>query len=51
LRIPLPHWFPPGQTTVIHRDLGDGRFRFILRTSHPWCGEMFYQEGVFFDEE
>ncbi len=47
LRIPLPRWFPPGTTTVIHRDLGDGRFQFILRTSHPWFGEMFYQTGVF----
>ena len=51
LRVPLPHWFPPGKTTVIHRDLGHGRFRFTLQTSHPWFGEMFYQEGVFIDGE
>lgn len=51
LRIPLPRWFPPGTTTVIHRDLGHGRFCFILRTNHPWFGEMFYQKGVFLDGE
>ena len=39
----------PGQTTVIHRDLGNGAFRFIFFTQHLWFGEMFYQEGVFHD--
>ena len=51
LKIPLPHWFPPGKTTVIHRDLGNGEFAFILQTDHPWFGEMFYQEGRFRDGE
>lgn len=49
IRLPLPRWFPPGTTTVIHRDLGDGQFCFILQTDHPWFGEMFYQEGYFSD--
>ncbi len=51
LKIPLTHWFPPGKTTVIHRDLGNGKFNFILQTNHPWFGEMFYQEGSFQDGE
>ena len=51
LRIPLPRWFPPGTTTIIHRDLGGGRFCFILKTDHPLLGEMFYQEGYFEDGE
>ena len=51
LRIPLPRWFPPGTTTIIHRDLGGGRFCFILKTEHPLLGEMFYQEGYFEDGE
>lgn len=49
LRVPLPAWFPPGTTTIIHRDLGDGRFSFILHTNHPWFGQMFYQKGYFLD--
>ena len=51
LRLALPRWFPPGTTTIIHRDLGDGRFCFILQSTHPWFGEMFYQEGYFTDGE
>ncbi len=51
LRIPLPGGFPPGATTIIHRDLGNGRFCFILQISHPWLGQMFYQEGYFSDGE
>ncbi len=51
LRIPLPRGFPPGATTIIHRDLGNGRFCFILKTNHPWFGQMFYQEGYFSDGE
>ena len=49
LRLNLPRWIPPGQTTVIHRNLSDGAFRFIFFTRHPLFGEMFYQEGVFHD--
>ena len=49
LRVTLPRWIPPGQTTVIHRDLGGGKFQFVFFTRHPWLGEMFYQEGVFRD--
>lgn len=49
LRLTLPRWLPPGQTTVIHRDVGCGRFHFIFFTRHPWFGQMFFQEGTFHD--
>ncbi len=51
LRLTLPRWSPPGQTTVIHRDAGGGEFHFIFFTRHPWFGEMFFQEGVFRDPD
>jgi hypothetical protein len=50
IRLPLPDWFLPGGTRVLHEDLGRGEFRFTLRTQHPWFGEMFFQDGVFAEE-
>lgn len=49
-KLPLPDWFLPGGTRVLHEDLGRGEFRFMLRTRHPWFGEMFFQDGVFAEE-
>jgi len=46
-RMRLPDWFLPGATHVVHRDLGDGRFRFAMDTNHHWFGRMFFQDGVF----
>jgi len=43
----LPDWFLPGGTHVTHCDLGDGRFRFSMRTHHPLFGELYFQDGVF----
>jgi hypothetical protein len=47
LRLPLPAFFSPGRTRVEHVDLGNGWFRFTLRVTHPWFGEMFFQSGRF----
>lgn len=47
VRIPLPDWLTPGQTHVIHRDLGEGDFVFQINMRHTLLGETFYQEGVF----
>lgn len=47
VRIALPAWWPPGETEVIHRDLGDGRFRFTMRIRHTWLGELVRHDGVF----
>ena len=46
-RICLPHLLSPGTAHVIHRDLGDGRFRFIMTFRHRLFGSLFYQDGVF----
>ncbi|MEM8725405.1 MAG: DUF4166 domain-containing protein [Pseudomonadota bacterium] len=48
-RVRLPRWLEPGRTTVRHIDQGEGRFVFSLELSHPWLGELVYQEGVFED--
>lgn len=45
--LPLPHWLSPGQTHVIHEDLGGGEFRFTISMDHGVLGRTFYQTGVF----
>jgi hypothetical protein len=50
LRVPLPSWFSPGCTHVVHRDLGDGRFRFTMTVRHAWLGELFNHDGIFWAE-
>lgn len=44
---PLPHWLSPGETHVIHQDLGAGDFRFTITMNHFLLGQTFYQTGVF----
>jgi hypothetical protein len=46
-RMSLPAWFLPGRTSVIHRDLGRGRFRFTMTIRHALLGELFHHDGVF----
>jgi Domain of unknown function (DUF4166) len=46
-RVALPDWFLPGGTRVVHEDVGGGRFRFTMRTSHGLLGELFFQDGIF----
>jgi hypothetical protein len=46
-RVPLPHLLTPGETRVIHQDLGDGTFRFTISMDHLCLGRTFYQTGVF----
>lgn len=50
-RLPIPTWLTPGRTHVLHRDEGQGRFRFIMRIRHPVLGLTFYQEGLFSEAE
>ena len=47
LRLPLPRWLTPGNLTVTHRDLGEGRFRFTLDVFHPRFGRLIHQSAVF----
>ena len=50
-RVPLPRRWLPGETLVVHRDEGDGWFRFILSIEHPLLGRIAYQNGLFRDPE
>jgi hypothetical protein len=47
LRLSLPQWLTPGDLTVTHRDLGEGRFRFTLELVHPRFGRLIRQSAVF----
>ncbi len=51
LRILLPHCITPGQTHVIHTDLGEGNFRFTISMTHPRLGRTFFQDGIFSRKE
>jgi Domain of unknown function (DUF4166) len=46
---PLPVLLTPGRCTVVHRDLGGGRFRFGLAFRHPLAGETLVNVGDFQD--
>jgi|HubBroStandDraft_1064217.scaffolds.fasta_scaffold03930_6 hypothetical protein len=48
-KTPLPEWLTPGRATVVHRDLGDGRFHFSLSFVHPLAGETLMNAGDFED--
>jgi hypothetical protein len=51
LRLQLPSWWLPGQTHVVHRDLGGGQFRFTMTIRHRLLGEILRHDGVFCREE
>lgn len=46
-QLPLPHLLTPGETHVVHEDLGDGNFRFTISMQHICLGTTFYQSGIF----
>ena len=50
-RIALPAFLTPGETHVVHSDVGGGRFRFAMSIVHPMLGETFFQDGVFHEIE
>jgi hypothetical protein len=49
LRFRLPAWAEPGALTIVHRDLGEGRFAFTLALDHPWLGRLLGQDAIFQD--
>jgi len=49
LRLRLPGWLSPGETTVSHIDRGDGTFTFQLELRHPLAGLLVRQCGRFRD--
>jgi Domain of unknown function (DUF4166) len=46
-RIALPHWMTPGALSVLHAELGDGRFSFTLQLVHPRFGLLIRQMAAF----
>jgi hypothetical protein len=46
---PLPALLTPGRCTVVHRELGGGRFHFSLSFRHPLAGETLVNAGDFAD--
>jgi hypothetical protein len=46
---PIPDLLTPGQASIVHRDLGDGRFHFALSFVHPIAGETVFNAGDFHD--
>lgn len=49
LRLRLPRWARPGDLTIVHRDLGEGRFAFTLALDHPALGRLIGQDALFRD--
>ncbi len=49
-RFRLPRWMTPGETLVVHRDLGEGRFAFDLELKHPLFGILIAQHAIFCDQ-
>ena len=50
-RLPLPRLLTPGQVTIRHSPLDDGRFVFSLELTHSKFGELVRQCGIFRDQK
>jgi hypothetical protein len=46
-RLRLPAWASPGDLSVTHAELGDGRFLFQLDIHHPRLGRLIRQTAAF----
>jgi hypothetical protein len=46
-RFTLPNWLRPAAMTVMHAELGGGRFIFTLDVTHPLLGLLIHQSAVF----
>jgi hypothetical protein len=51
IRLPLPALLTPGRCRVAHREMGPGRFEFVLTMDHAVFGRTFSQTGIFLDPE
>ena len=47
----FPKILEPGEMRIIHRNLGDTDFSFILSLKHKMLGELVYQHADFHDME
>jgi len=50
-RLYLPALLSPGTAHVTHSDEGHGNFRFRLSITHRLLGTLFFQDGLFSDDE
>ena len=50
-RLRLPRVLSPGQLTVTHSELGQGRFAFTLHLEHPRFGVLVSQDAVFAESD
>jgi hypothetical protein len=46
-RFVLPKWLCPGELTVIHAEVPDGRFSFTLQLVHPRLGLLMRQMALY----
>lgn len=46
-RVALPAWLCPGELTVIHAEVPDGRFSFTLQLMHPRFGLLLRQMALY----
>lgn len=46
-RLVLPAWLCPGELTVIHAEVPDGRFSFTLQLTHPRFGLLLRQMALY----
>lgn len=46
-RVSLPRWLCPGELTVIHAEVPDGRFSFTLQLVHPRLGLVLRQMALY----
>jgi hypothetical protein len=46
-RLTLPAWLKPAEMTVMHAELGGGRFIFTLDVRHPRLGTLIRQSAEF----
>jgi hypothetical protein len=46
-RFALPKWLCPGELTVIHAEVPDGRFSFTLQLTHPRLGLLLRQMALY----
>jgi Domain of unknown function (DUF4166) len=50
-RVVLPRWLTPGNLSVTHAELADGRFSFALQLIHPRYGLLIRQLAAFREAE
>lgn len=50
-RLRLPSLLSPGDLTVRHEELGNGRFRFSMTLAHRWFGTLIHQAGIYREEK